>query len=288
MKPPLVVTLDLEDHRGGADGAQRYVDNAAAILDALTARGIRATVFVVGELVTSIAALIRRGADAGHEFGLHSVTHTPLAHEDPAHYAPALAAAKANLEDVTGSTVAGYRAPVFSLVAATPWVAGLLTELGFRYSSSVLPAANPLFGYPGAPTVTFRWPSGLVELPAPLAAIGPVRLPFAGGIYLRYLPAALQRRWLERLDEQTPRWAYLHPYDIDSSEGYYRFPGTTVVQSLLLWRNRRATLRKLWHLVACHDDHTARFIDVVDALDTTRLPRFDPGAQHADTAVSSA
>ncbi len=245
----LTVTLDIEDHRHGDDPQRRYRANTERLLDFLDARGVRATLFIVGDIVDDCAALIRRAADAGHELALHSATHTPLTEQDPAQLGPAIRDARARLADLAGQPVTGFRAPVFSLTPATTWAPALLTDLGFTYSSSILPAANPLFGYPGAPMTPFRWPSGLIELPVPLGRLGPAAVPFLGGIYLRYLPLALVRRMEARLAPEVVRWSYLHPYDIDADEGYYRFPGTTWLQSVALWRRRGGTPGRIARLL---------------------------------------
>ncbi|HLU74189.1 MAG TPA: polysaccharide deacetylase family protein [Nonomuraea sp.] len=59
------------------DGPGRYTTR---LLDALRARGARATFFVVGEMVAAPggAARLRRIAREGHELGNHSWTHTQL------------------------------------------------------------------------------------------------------------------------------------------------------------------------------------------------------------------
>lgn len=252
---PLTFTLDLERHR--PDDPRRYADNAARILDFFAARGVRMTVFVVGELVGELAALIRHAHADGHEFALHSYTHVPLTAEDPAFYGARLAACRMQLEDLTGARVHGFRAPVFSLTPAATWVTGLLAEQGFSYSSSVLPAPHPLYGYPQAPMTPFRWPSGLLELPVPLLRLGPLHLPFLGGIYLRYLPHALIARARRALAPEVAAWSYVHPYDIDSDEGYVRFPGAGAALSVLLWRRRAVTFKRLAGLLDASDGQAA-------------------------------
>ncbi len=244
----LTFTLDLENHRANASGEPRYRDNARRILSLYAAHGIRATIFIVGELIAAERALIAEASAAGHEFALHSFRHTPLTGEDPQRYAARLRGARDALEDASGQPVHGYRAPVFSLTPAAQWVLPVLAELGFRYSSSVLPARHPLYGFRGAPRTAFRWPQGLLEFPVPLARIAGLTLPFLGGIYLRYLPRVVIDRELARLPAAPPLWTYLHPYDVDAREPYFRFPGTSLPMSLLLWRNRGGTLGKLEYL----------------------------------------
>ena len=241
----LTFTLDLENHRGGD---VRYRNNARRILDFFEEQAIHATIFIVGELVNAERELIARANAAGHELALHSFRHTPLTAENRDRYAVRLTAAKKALEDVSGRRVTGYRAPVFSLTPATTWVLPLLQEAGIEYSSSVLPARHPLYGYEQAPRSVFRWPQGLLEIPVPLARFAGTEIPFLGGIYLRYLPSVVVRA-CGASNGQT-LWSYIHPYDVDATEPYFRFPGTSLLMSLLLWRNRKCTLTKLGRLAA--------------------------------------
>ena len=273
----ITVTLDLEDHRLGTDASQRYKHNTARILEFLDAHAIRATVFIVGDLVEQCRDLIRAASDAGHELALHSATHTPLTREHATTLAPRLIAARDSLQNMTGKAVIGFRAPLFSLTPATVWITDLLTECGFRYSSSVLPAAHPLYGYAGAPRETFRWPSGLIEFPVPIGRVGPASLPFLGGIYLRYLPLYVIRALTRKLADSTVGWTYLHPYDIDADEAYYRFPGTSAPMSLLLWRRRRNTLKRLDALLG-GDEHVAGapLAERFATLEENVLPQFQP------------
>ncbi len=238
------LTLDLEDHRMGGDPSYRFVHNAEKLLDFLRALDARATIFVVGDAIDKLVGLIRRAADEGHELALHSFTHVPLQQCAPGVLATELKEARRRLEDLTGNRVSGFRAPLFSLTRETVWVTDMLAELDFDYSSSVLPARNPQFGYRDAPRVPFCWPSGLLELPVPVLSMGLWELPFLGGLYLRYMPLSLIIRGArERANECL--WSYLHPYDIDAEEGFYRFPGTSLLTSVLLWRRRRNTLARL-------------------------------------------
>ena len=89
--------------------------------------------------------------------------------------------------------VRGFRAPIFSLTAATAWAYPVLRELGFSYSSSVLPAKNPFYGWPGFGPEP-RLMEGIWELPMSVARFGPYVVPPAGGVYFRVLPRPLVLR----------------------------------------------------------------------------------------------
>jgi polysaccharide deacetylase family protein (PEP-CTERM system associated) len=246
----LSFTLDLEDHRPNDGLPKRYPEVTRRLLGRLEEWGVRGTFFVVGEVARDEPGLVRDIARAGHEIAFHSLDHVPLDRTTPAVFETATRAGKAALEDITGAPITGFRAPIFSLTGATVWAVDVLDALGFRYSSSVLPAASPLYGYPGAPETPFRWPNGLIEIPVPIARIGPLTAPYLGGIYLRYLPLGLIRRLLARNAEGRALWTYCHPYDFDPDEPYFRMRDTAWWVNVLLRQRRRHTERKIADVMA--------------------------------------
>jgi polysaccharide deacetylase family protein (PEP-CTERM system associated) len=246
---PLTITLDLEDSSGVHDPGGRWVGATERFLDDLAALDVRATVFVVGLAAQAAPALVRRAATAGHEVALHGLRHVTLAESGPDRLEGELREGRAILEDLTGQPVAGFRAPIFSLTPSTAWAVNVLTEVGFAYSSSILPARNPLHGWPSLPEVPFRWSTGLLEFPCPVLGVGPARIPFLGGIYLRYVPLAASRRRLRQLAEASA-WSYVHPYDLDPGAPVERFPHANWPTSLLLHTRRKATLPRLKALLA--------------------------------------
>jgi polysaccharide deacetylase family protein (PEP-CTERM system associated) len=273
----LVFTLDLEDHRPDATYPKRYPEITRTILEFLDARGIEATVFVLGRLAHEEPDLIREIARRGHEIGFHSFAHVHLTEETPARLRAETADNKKYLEDLIGQAVTGYRAPAFSLTRDSVWAVDVIGELGFSYSSSVLPAKHPIFGFPGAPRRPFRWPNGLLEIPAPIAQIGPLVIPFLGGFYLRYLPRALIDRFLARGGPAQCYWAYCHPHDFDHEEAFYQIKGTSFVVSALLWFNRKKTFGKLEAIFpAAPEAANARsFASLIEAGEFADAPVFE-------------
>jgi len=245
-------TLDLEDHRPD-DGAEvRYPAVMQQVLDWLDSRSIRGTVFVVGEVAQARPELIREVSDRGHEIALHCWRHVPLTDLEPKLFREETARAKDLLETLTGQVVKGYRAPTFSLVPASVWAVEALHELGFAYSSSVLAGTNPLYGWPGAPKVPFRWPNGLAEFPVPVAGVGRFQLPFLGGTYLRVLPwpvVAGTRRMQRATQSSGAPWTYTHPYDFDPGEQKWKVPDAGRLYPLL-WVGRKGLFSKLDRLLA--------------------------------------
>jgi peptidoglycan-N-acetylglucosamine deacetylase len=250
MTPPFTFTFDVEDHRPDDGTELRLLDATRRVLAFCADRGVVGTVFVVGEIVRDHPELVREIAAHGHELGLHGWRHTPITELTPEVFREETARGRALLAEVAAQDVIGFRAPTFSLVPESAWATEVLVDLGFTYSSSILPAWNPLYGYPGLPRHPFTWPSGLLELPAPIIKAGPLGLPVVGGTYLRVLPWPMVRAGLRDKPLGSVPFTYCHPYDADPGEPYWVVPGTGRVLSPLLWYGRKRMLRRIDRLLA--------------------------------------
>lgn len=265
----IVFTLDLEDHRPDVSAELRFPSITDELLDDLERWGVIGTVFVVGDVVRDHPDLVARVAARGHEVGLHGATHTPLPEVGADTFRRVTADAMEQLAQTIQAPVQGFRAPIFSLVPDSRWAPAILSELGFTYSSSVLPARNPLYGWPGAPDRPFRWPSGLVEIPSPVFGFGPATVPLLGGTYLRVAPGPLVRWAAKRAPDHA--WLYSHPYDFDPDEERCRFPEVGRFGSRVMWWGRAGMKERVGGIVANTEQ---RLIDMVETF--TDLPLFDP------------
>ena len=272
MRSPVTFTFDLEEDGQPPAGIPRYELATRRVLDFLAARDARATFFVVGELAGLRPLLVRDVAAAGHEIALHGLRHVPVTELGEVGFVDELRRGKALLEDVAQVPVRGYRAPIFSITTATPWAPARLSDAGFSYSSSVLPAGSPLFGLPGAPREPFRWADGPVELPCPLLGRGRIAVPYLGGVYLRYLPRPLLRQLAARRDGRA-RWSYAHPYDFDPGAPFALLPHASWTVSRILHYRRRDTFKRVEDVLGAAG--TGRpLVEVAAELDRTALPVF--------------
>ena len=118
------------------------------------------------------------------------------------------------LEDITGSPVLGFRAPSFSIVPGREWALDVLIEEQYVYDSSMFPVRRPDYGYPDCPPlahVVERSSGRLYEFPLATTLWNGVRIPAAGGGYLRHFPyLIIQRAFREHTDQRIPR-GLLHP-----------------------------------------------------------------------------
>lgn len=277
MPRPVSLTLDFEDLRTSPDQPERVGPVTDRLLDRFAELGVRGTMFCVAETAARHPGLIARMAAEGHEIGVHGLSHTPNDLLSATEFTEQIAEAKEILEQLSQTRVELYRAPQYSLVPETPWIPGALTDLGFVASSSLLPARSPLYGWPGAPTTTFRWPSGLIELPSPLLHLGPISVPFLGGTYLRVLPARLRRMGRARTSPDTVLWAYCHPWEFDPDEPFYVFEDGGWLASRVGWFNRRGMLARLEsELAPVPGPPLGEVVATLGDLPTFEPPPFDP------------
>ena len=99
-----------------------------AVLEALAAHGATATFFVLLTRVRRHPELLARVRAAGHEIGLHGVDHQRLTRFSGAEVRTRTAAARAELEALTGEPVRWFRPPYGAQTPAT-WLAVRRTGL---------------------------------------------------------------------------------------------------------------------------------------------------------------
>ena len=178
---------------------------------------VKATFFIVGWIADHHPELVRRIADAGHEFGSHTYWHRLVFTLDRRTFREDLQRSVRGIQDLTGREVLGFRAPCFSLTPGFEWVMDELLDEGIRYDASLFPVARENGGYPcpRGPHL-FETPSGqrIPALPMSVTRVGPVVTGFSGGSYFRLLPFGLMERLFRRQESRgMPAIVYLHPRD---------------------------------------------------------------------------
>jgi polysaccharide deacetylase family protein (PEP-CTERM system associated) len=244
-------SIDLEDVRthvvNGKAFKERVPENTELYLRFLKENASTCTFFVVGEILRSYPELIELIMQNGHEIACHSDMHVPLDKLGRIGFSNDIEAWLHSAEALGVKNVTGFRAPTFSLTAQTPWAYQILREHGFTYSSSVLPAGNPLYGWPGFGESP-RMVDGILELPMNLSSFGPLKVPFGGGIYFRLLPPVVLRRMFKSsARNEKAVLGYFHPYDVDTEQEYFMHPGLgdSRFYNALMYHGRNTVFSKL-------------------------------------------
>lgn len=233
-KPMHCLTFDVEEHfqvtafespmrrRHWDQFESRVERNTAKILELLEPYKARATFFILGWVAERHPLLVRKLAEQGHEIASHGYAHEVITAQTPEHFREDIRKAKQILEDTTGLPVHGYRAPSFTITAETQWALPIIAEEGYLYDSSVFPVRHDRYGMPDAnpwchqveTRSGFLW-----EVPLSTLKVGGLRLPIAGGGYLRLYPYGVLRWMLRRVEAQGhPLVLYLHPWELDPQQ----------------------------------------------------------------------
>ena len=104
-------------------------DATPAILDALRARGVKATFFILGRHAERWPALVKRVADEGHAIGNHGYFHCKLHFKSPAYVRDDLTRGTTMIERASGARPRLFRAPHGF---RSPWVTAIASSLGQR------------------------------------------------------------------------------------------------------------------------------------------------------------
>lgn len=200
----------------------RVDNNTNRVMDLFDAHGIKATFFMLGWVAERYPQLVRRIVDDGHELASHGYSHVRVTQQQPSEFREDVIRTKKLLEDIGGVAVRGYRAASYSIGSRNLWALEVLAETGHVYSSSIYPINHDLYGMPEAPRFAFypHHDKRLLEIPVTTACLFDKKLPCGGGGYFRFLPYAMSRWAMNRVNQQDGQSCifYFHPWEIDPEQ----------------------------------------------------------------------
>jgi polysaccharide deacetylase family protein (PEP-CTERM system associated) len=258
---PSILSVDVEDwyHILNVSSAppmetwqtlsSRVEMNFRRLLDLFEERQTHASCFFLGWIAERFPQLVREAARRGHEIASHGYAHK-LVHRmtRDEFYADALRARKI-LEDVSGTAVAGFRSPGFSVTEDTTWFFAAVAEAGYQYDSSIFPARHTHGGVRSSRREPYRVEGAgaqLIEFPISVVDLFWKPMCFFGGGYLRLFPYALIRRMARRvLAEGRPVIYYVHPREIDPAHPRLRMSAIRRFKSYVNLRSTEVKLRRI-------------------------------------------
>ena len=180
----------------------RVERNTDHVLSLFADHGIKATFFTLGWVAERYRSLIHRIVENGHELASHGYEHIRADQQDRNAFRADVRRTKRILEDVTGTSVRGYRAATFSIGKGNLWAFEVLAEEGYAYSSSIYPIRHDYYGMPDAPRFPFRplTNANFLEVPISTIKIASWNFPCGGGGYFRLLPYACSKWAINRIN----------------------------------------------------------------------------------------
>jgi len=248
---------DTEDFFSKWDGRFDYLTEPTMhILDMLDELSIQATFFIVAEIVNRYPGLVKAIDAKGHEIACHGYDHrcyidnkTRMPLHTKKFFLNQMKLAKELLKMETSQSIRGFRAPA-GYVAG--WMLDVIESLGFTYDSSV--SSNSLYNktdshlrkvkrtpyYPRKGELEQGPPRRLIELPFPYLKLGPIRIPSAGGPFLRFFGSRFILAGINQTLREGPALLYFHPLDISSA----RFPQSFSKQRPFYWSIKGEVIEK--------------------------------------------
>jgi len=235
-KPVILLTIDVEDWFQ-VENFKPYIDfstwnsfelrvekNTCLILDLLASFSFKpkATFFILGWIAERLPALVRQIRDCGHEVASHGGNHHLCTALDKNQLALDLWTSKKQLEDITGQTVYGYRAPSF---AVNDQILEMIKQAGYLYDSSYNSfSAHGRYGsidLSGAVKNggSYQLDDGFFELPVSNLHLGGKTIPLGGGGYFRLYPTPFFKQGIKRvLGKNNAFVFYTHPWEFDPNQ----------------------------------------------------------------------
>ena len=236
----------------------RVASNTDRILEVLDEEGVKATFFIVGWVAKENPKMVRRIAEQGHEIASHSFWHEVMKAHTSESLRADLSTSRKILQDLSGQSVEGFRAPGGSITPETAWSLDIIQEVGFSYDASLCPGVSSHGGFPSpflGPHL-IQCSGGIIsEIPSATVGVGSWRTPYAGGGYLRLFPLALISGAIT-LDNALgrPTNLYIHPREIDPEQPRMDLP---LKRRFKYYVGLNTTLDKLRQLIRKHQFNTA-------------------------------
>jgi polysaccharide deacetylase family protein (PEP-CTERM system associated) len=199
----------------------RVEETTTRLLELLDTYHVRGTFFILGWIAKIHPGLVEKISKAGHEIASHGFDHTMITEMTPESFRQDIRKSKTILEGIIGTSINGYRAPTFSINEKTSWAYEILLQEGYSYSSSVFPVWHDRYGWPKFGNDLRQMASGkngeIWEIPLTVGSIGPFRVPFGGGGYLRAYPLKLTSALFRSLERDGRHGVvYIHPWELDA------------------------------------------------------------------------
>ena len=221
-----VISLDVEDWYHLEYFKDNLCDKSQSIIDEgtnefiriVSKEDIKATFFVVGELISIKLKLLKNIINQGHEISGHSYNHIRPLTQSIDEFKYDSKKLSAELQEKLNIINPGYRAPCFSLDNKR---LNIIRELNYSYDSSKISAGfHPLYGNINLEHYkkvcdNVHINNSFVEFELPTQRFLNKNIPISGGGYLRILPWFLFKYLLKKyLKKNDTYFFFIHPFEL--------------------------------------------------------------------------
>ncbi len=238
----------------------QIIESTTKIIELLDKYNVKATFFILGDIIKRNPQLIKTIYNKGHEIASHGMSHLPLNLLNYSKFNKELDRFKELIKAVLSSNFKtyGFRAPTFSINNKTKYGLKCLVRNDYLYDSSIVPSKFFYYGLNNAPLSIYKPDlenpslidknSKIIEFPLTVINISKIRIPISGGFYLRILPYSIYKFLLKKINRTNRSFIiYFHPWETYLKT--YRVKDIGIIKYFVTYYGIKNTLKKIERLL---------------------------------------
>ena len=253
-----VFTIDVEEwyhleyfKNSKTDKNKSVMDGLQTFIKIIDKHNIKASFFIVGELIQTLKKTIVKLDVDGHDIGLHSYLHRRPVEQDLEEFIHDTKRSVSEMTSILPINSFGYRSPCFALDRVR---LDEIVNLGLKYDASkITQKEHPLYvnldlkGFEEQEKDIYVKDSFKVYEVSTVKFLG-VNIPIAGGGYLRIIPWPLYLWLLKRyLKESSFINFFIHPFEL--SDASFELPEDTPYLTKFRYNYKRNKVEKRLNLI---------------------------------------
>ena len=240
MNKTIILTIDVEDwfqvenfkshipYESWNNRELRVEKNTNLLLDLFDSIEIensnkpKATFFILGWIAERFPGLVKEIVSRGHEVASHGYHHHLCSTQKKEELIQDMTDSKKLLEDITGKSISGYRAPSFDI---NEDILKIIEDCGYIYDSSYNSfSAHGRYGTIDLMAFKKRGVCAAVsdnffEIPVSNLSFFNKTIPWGGGGYFRLIPSPLFNKGVKSiLTNEDAFIFYTHPWEFDPNQ----------------------------------------------------------------------
>lgn len=222
-----VFSIDVEEwyhleyfKNSDTDKSKSVMDGLNTFIKMIECHNIKASFFIVGELIQTLKNTIKHLDNDGHDVGLHSYSHVRPVEQDINKFIQDTKKTISEMRNILPNNSFGYRSPCFAIDRER---LNEVIKLGIEYDASkITQKEHPLYvnldldGFEKQERDIYKKDSFKVFEVSTIKFLG-VNIPLAGGGYLRIIPWPLYIWLLKKyLKKSNFINFFIHPFELSS------------------------------------------------------------------------
>lgn len=228
------------------DKSKNVIDGLHTFIKIIDKHKIKASFFIVGELIQKLKKTIKKLDFEGHDIGLHSYHHKRPVVQNINEFIKDTLDTISEMKSILPNNSFGYRAPCFAIDRVR---LDEVVKLGIKYDASkITQNEHPLYvnlnldGFEKQEKDIYKKDSFKAFEVSTIKFLG-INIPIAGGGYLRIIPWPLYIWLLKKyLKKSNFINFFIHPFEL--SDSYFELPENTPFLTKLRYNYNRSKVEK--------------------------------------------